>query len=105
MRIFGRKGYSDVKIADDAKRHTSLVTRQKIITTMLGCIVAHPPKLAPSDFHLLRFLQNYFKCKKSHFVQFFAYKSQKFYERRIMMLSETWQKVSDNNGQYKFFFV
>ena len=29
----------------------------------------------------------------------FANKNHKFYERRIMMLPERWQKVIDQNGQ------
>ncbi|KAK6042414.1 hypothetical protein COOONC_20081, partial [Cooperia oncophora] len=37
---------------------------------------------------------------KSHLIQFFANKNQKFYERGIMMLPERWQKVIDKNGQY-----
>ena len=37
---------------------------------------------------------------KSHLVQFFANKDQKFYERGIMKLPERWQKVSEQNGKY-----
>ncbi|KOX74307.1 hypothetical protein WN51_00651 [Melipona quadrifasciata] len=33
-------------------------------------------------------------------IQFFADKSQKFYEHGIMTLPERWQKVIDKNGQY-----
>ena len=36
---------------------------------------------------------------KSHLIQFFAGKNQKFYEHGIMTLSERWQKVIDENGQ------
>ncbi|KOX80262.1 hypothetical protein WN51_08439 [Melipona quadrifasciata] len=35
---------------------------------------------------------------KSHLIQFFAGKNQKFYG--IMTLPERWQKVIDKNGQY-----
>ena len=35
---------------------------------------------------------------KSYLIQFFANKNHKFYEGRIMMLPERWQKV-DQNGQ------
>ena len=64
----------------------------------------HPPyspDLAQSDYNLFRSLQNSLNGKtfndgeavKSHLVQFFADKDQKFYERGIMKLSERWQKV------------
>ena len=61
----------------------------------------HPPyspDLAPSDYHLFRSLQNFLNGKtfgndeaiKSHLVQFFAYKGQKFYERAILNLPGRW---------------
>ena len=37
---------------------------------------------------------------KSYLIQFFANENQKFYEHGIMMLSERWQKVIDQNGQH-----
>ena len=37
---------------------------------------------------------------KSHLVQFFADKDQKFYERVIMNLPESWQKVIEQSGEY-----
>nr|AAP51092.1 transposase [Forficula auricularia] len=95
---------------DNARPHTSLVTRQKLLE--LGWdVLPHPPyspDLAPSDYFLFRFLQNSLNGKnfnndddvKSYLIQFFANKNQKFYERGIMMLSERWQKVIDQNGQY-----
>ena len=71
----------------------------------------HPPyspDLAPSDYHLFLSLQNSLNGKtfdndeaiKSHFVQFIAEKSQKFYERGIMNLPKRWQKVIEQNGKY-----
>ncbi|GAB1869951.1 Transposase [Camponotus japonicus] len=95
---------------DNARPHTSLATRLKL--RELGWeILIHPPyspDLAPSDYHLFRALQNFLNDKnfnndddvKSHLVQFFAGKNQKFYERGIMMLPERWQEVIDKNGQY-----
>lgn len=95
---------------DNARPHTSLVTRQKLME--LGWeLMLHPPyspDLAPSDYHLFRSLQNYMNGKtfndddavKSHLVQFFADRDQKFYERGIMMLPERWRKVIDQNGKY-----
>nr|AAP51086.1 transposase [Forficula auricularia] len=95
---------------DNARPHTSLVTRQKLLE--LGWdVLPHPPyspDLAPSDYFLFRSLQNSLNGKnfnndddvKSYLIQFFANKSQKFYERGIMMLPERWQKVIDQNGKY-----
>jgi [histone H3]-lysine36 N-dimethyltransferase SETMAR len=73
---------------DNARPHTSLVTRQKLL--QLGWdILPHPPyspDLAPSDYYLFRSLQNFLDGKtftsneevKHHLDQFFASKEQKF---------------------------
>ena len=106
--LINRKGV--VFHHDNARPHTSLVTRQKLLE--LGWdVLPHPPyspDLAPSDYFLFRSLQNSLNGKnfnndddvKSYLIQFFANKNQKFYERGIMMLPERWQKVIDQNGQY-----
>ena len=68
----------------------------------------HPPyspDLALSDYSLFRSLQNSLNGKtfnddeavKSHLVQFFADKDQKFYGRGIMKFPEIWQKVIEKN--------
>ena len=73
---------------DNATPHTSLATSQKLLR--LGWeVILHPqhsPDLAPSDYYLFRSLQNSLndktfnddKAVKSHLVQFFAKKEQKF---------------------------
>ena len=106
--LINRKGV--VFHQDNARPHTSLVTRQKLL--QLGWdILPHPPyspDLAPSDYYLFRSLQNFLDGKtftsneevKNHLDQFFASKEQKFYEYGIMLLPERWQKVLDQNGQY-----
>lgn len=106
--LVNRKGV--VFHQDNARLHTSLVTRQKLLE--LGWdILPHPaysPDLAPSDYYLFQSLQNFLDGKtftsneevKTHLDQFFASKDQKFYERGIMLLPERWQKVLDHNGQY-----
>ena len=46
---------------DDTRRHTSLVTRKKLLELGWG-VMPHPPyspDLAPSDYHLFRSLQNH----------------------------------------------
>ena len=71
----------------------------------------HPPyssDLAPSDYHLFRSLQNHLNGKtfdsneavKNELIQFFAAKNKTFYESGIMKLTERWQKVIEQNGQY-----
>ncbi|XP_025264307.1 histone-lysine N-methyltransferase SETMAR-like [Camponotus floridanus] len=108
-KLIKRKGI--VFHQDNARPHTSLVTRQKLL--QLGWyILPHPPyspDLAPSDYYLFRSLQNFLDGKKTftsneevknHLDQFFASKEQKFYERGIILLPERWQKVLDQNGQY-----
>ena len=37
---------------------------------------------------------------KNELIQFFASKNQTFYESGIMKLTERWQKVIEQNGQY-----
>ncbi|KAK1137736.1 hypothetical protein K0M31_002230 [Melipona bicolor] len=95
---------------DNARPHTSLVTRQKLLE--LGWdVLSHPPyspDLAPSDYHLFRSMQNSLNGKifnnaddvRSHLIQFFNSKDQTFYERGIFTLPERWKKVIDKNGQY-----
>ena len=74
-------------------------------------MILHPPyspDLAPSDYYLFQSLQNFLNGKtfnddeaeKSHLVQFFADKDQKFYERGIANLPERWQNVIEQNGKY-----
>ena len=95
---------------DNARPHTSLVTRKKLLE--LGWeVMPYPPyspDLAPSDYHLFRSLQNHLNGKtfdsneaiKNEMIQFFTSKNQTFYEIRIMKLAERWQKVIEQNGQY-----
>ncbi|KAG6799391.1 transposase [Apis mellifera caucasica] len=83
---------------NNARPHTSLVIRQKLLE--LGWdVLPHPPyspDFAPSDYFLFRSLQNSLNGKnfnndddiKSYLIQFFANKNQKFYEHGIMMLKD-----------------
>lgn len=95
---------------DNAKPHTSVMTRKKI--SQLGWdVLPHPsysPDLAPSDFHLFLSLQNSMRAMrfnsdedlKQHIVQFFASKDMSFYERGILKLTERWEQVIEQNGAY-----
>ena len=79
---------------NNARRHTSLVIRQKL--RELGWeLLMHPPyspDLAPPDYYLFLSLHNSLNGKtfdndeaiKLSCIQFIAEKSQKFYERGIM---------------------
>lgn len=97
---------------DNARPHTSLVTRQQLF--QLGWdVLPHPhppysPDIAPSDYHLFRSLQNALNGKtfaadenvKSFLELFFAEKDKNFFERGIMKLPERWQKIIEENEQY-----
>ena len=79
---------------DNARPHTSLVTRKKLLE--LGWeVMSHPPyraDLAPSDYHLFRSFKNHLNGKrfdsneavKNELIQFFAFKIQTFYKSGIM---------------------
>ena len=95
---------------ENTASHTSIATGQKLLKLGWEMMLRPPysPHLAPSDYYLFSFLQNSLNGKtfnddeavKSHFVQFFADKDQKFYERGIVKLTEKWQKVIEQNGKY-----
>ncbi|GFU79175.1 mariner Mos1 transposase [Trichonephila clavipes] len=106
--LINRKGV--VFHQDNARPHTSLVTRQKLLQLEWDTMshLPYSPDLAPSDYYLLRSLQNYLDGKiftsneevKNHLDQFFASKDQNFYERGTMLLPEKWQTMLYQNGQY-----
>ncbi|GFW24589.1 mariner Mos1 transposase [Trichonephila clavipes] len=95
---------------DNARLHTSVVTRQKLWE--LGWeVLMHPPyspDLSPRDYHLFLALQNFLGDKKSGsredcenlLVELFAKKDQDFYERDIMKLPLKWQQIIQQNGAY-----
>ena len=95
---------------DNAKPHTSLVTRNKLLELGWKVMPHQPysPDLAPSDYHLFSSLQSHLNGKtfdsneavKNELIQFFASKNQTFYERRIMTLTKRWKKVFEQNAQY-----
>ncbi|GFV37659.1 histone-lysine N-methyltransferase SETMAR [Trichonephila clavipes] len=106
--LINRKGV--VFHQDNARPHTSLFTRQKLLQLEWDT-KPHPPyfpDLAPSDYYLFRSLQNFLDGKtftsneevKNHLDQSFASKDQTFYERGIMLQPKRWLKVLDQNGQY-----
>ena len=93
-----------------ARPHTPLVIGKKLLEVGWE-VMLHPPyslDLAPSDYHLFRSLQNHLNGKTfdsneavtNELIQFFASKNQTFYESGIRQLTEIWQKVIEQNGQY-----
>ena len=86
------------------------MTRQKLLQFGWEVLICPPysPDTAPSDFHLLRSLQNSLNGKnfksledcKRHLEQFFAQNDKKFWEDGIMKLPEKWQKVVEQKGEY-----
>ena len=97
LELVNRKGV--IFHHDNATPHTSLATNQKLLR--LGWeVILHPPYSADfttSDFYLFQSSKNLNgetfnddESVKSHLVQFFADKGQKFYELGIMELPEIW---------------
>ncbi|GFX85412.1 histone-lysine N-methyltransferase SETMAR [Trichonephila clavipes] len=79
---------------DNARPHTSVVTRQKLWELGLE-VLMHPtysPNLAPNYYYLFLALQNFLSDKKlgsredceNRLLEFFTNKGQDFYERGIM---------------------
>lgn len=95
---------------DNARPHTSLMTRQKLGEFGWEVLMhpAYSPDLAPSDYHLFRSMQNSLNGVRlasreacENFVsQFFNEKPRSFYSKGIMSLAEKWQKVVIQNGSY-----
>ena len=95
---------------DNARPHTSLRTRQKLLELSWD-VLPHPPyspDLAPSDYHLFRSLQNFLNGKrfenlegiKMDLDRYFAGKPKTFWEKGIFDLPNRWAKVIEQKGQY-----
>ncbi|QQP54762.1 Transposase, partial [Caligus rogercresseyi] len=92
---------------DNARPHTSLVTRHKL-WELSWEVLMHPtysPDLAPSDNYLFLSMANDFggekfasrKACENLPTHFFANRDEDFYERGIMKLTSKWQQVIEQN--------
>jgi histone-lysine N-methyltransferase SETMAR len=97
---------------DNALPHVA-VTMQEKLRKLRWEILSHPlysPDLAPSDYHLFRFLQNsldgrrfiMFEDLKNQIKTFVHSKPSELYQRGISQLPGRWKKVVREKGQYIF---
>lgn len=96
---------------DNAKPHTSVKTKEKIIEMENYEVLPHPaysPDLAPSDYHLFRSMAHFLQGReftssddvKRAMHNFFESKNKEWYEKGILDLASRWVKVIENNGIY-----
>ncbi|CAK6443035.1 unnamed protein product [Pipistrellus nathusii] len=106
--LINRKGV--ILHHDNARPHTARITAEELRQLEWKVLPqpAYSPDIAPSNYHLFRSLQNFLlgkkfnneECLKNALTEFFASKSQEFYNRGIKMLPEHWAQVVENNGNY-----
>ena len=95
---------------DNARPHAARLTQQKI-SQLEWEVLPHPPyspDIAPSDFHLFRSMEHSLRNTnfrnvddvRVHLETYFTSKPTEFYKQGINTLSERWQKVLDNDGNY-----
>ena len=93
---------------DNARPHTSLVTRQKLRELGLE-VLLHPPyspALAPSDYHLFLSMANELGSRnlatrescENWLTEFFDNSEASFYKRGIMKVASRWELVIAQNG-------
>ena len=110
-RPFNGKGNRKVILLhDNARPHIAKTTRATI-ESLNWEVLPHPaysPDLAPSDYHLFRSMEHFFREKtyakieeiKKDVSQYFDQKPASFYERGIKLLPEKWEKVIASEGNY-----
>ncbi len=110
-RPYGGKGRRKVILLhDNARPHVAKKT-QATIESLGWEVLSHPaysPDLAPTDYHLFRSMEHFFREKnyfdletiKKDVAQFFNLKPASFFEKGIKSLPERWAKVIDSDGNY-----
>lgn len=89
---------------DTAKPHTAILTKEQIMKELNWELIIYPPyspDLAPSDYYLFLWLQNYLNNSKlinaeevkTEVISFFESKSKKFFKEGIYKLVDRWAEV------------
>lgn len=110
-RPYSGKGRRKVVILQDNARPHIAKKTQDTLEKLGWEVLPHPaysPDLAPSDYHLFRSMEHFFREKnfldlesiKKDLGRFFDLKPPSFYEKGIHLLPVRWEKVIKNNGHY-----